>query len=382
MIPCNGFGDIVFATKISNYLKEWYNAKVHILTTRPEDFLKIGKTHDVYKLLYKKTDECRYYKGTEMPKEIINNIYDLIFIAPLQIDLKINKNDIKSIIPYSNQWNTYFFSEYNDSLHKDFDFHTGVGSKRLGLLFTDLKVEPVPLKTIKNPYVVVYVAESIKRVSYCYISFFVMISKKYSKTYKNLDVIVPHFVTNELEYMKDFASLEYIKKEYPNIVIKQKDTPPVYLCGSTNSQKNTITFRGDIYPITNKDMMSLFIFSLEDVLVTGDQSITDVLSCCYKKNIWYQQADWKMNFAHNLEKFLPQEYFANKKTTCGTLEAISYKSNYDEFYHTWDFRKLGKELLDKVVSFTILKPQIQDILEIISKSRTITSVKNKIENIL
>ena len=31
--------------------------------------------------------------------------------------------------------------------------------------------------------------------------------------------------------------------------------------------------------------------SVEDILVTGDQSLTDVLSCCKSnKNVWYQIA--------------------------------------------------------------------------------------------
>ena len=36
-IPCNGFGDIVFAIKISNYLREWYNVKLTIASTNTKN---------------------------------------------------------------------------------------------------------------------------------------------------------------------------------------------------------------------------------------------------------------------------------------------------------------------------------------------------------
>lgn len=378
---CNGLGDIIFGVKLAGYLREWYSAEVHILTTRPQDFFKMGETRNVYKLVVKKQDQCRRFKGCEVPKEIFDNLYDLLFVAPLQADFSISESDIKSIIPYSNKWNTYFFSEYNDDRRKPFDFPTGVGGNRLGMLFTSLDKEPERRQDLINPYVVVYVAESITRVVFCYLSFFNMIVKKYVRQYKNLDVVVPNFIAEQLQGMKNNCKLDFIKLKYPNIVVKTKNNEKIYVEGSENSVKNTITFRGDIYPVPHSEMKALMIFSLDDILITGDGSLTDALSCCYKKNIWYQQADWKLNLAKNLTDLLPQKYFSHKKTTCGTIEAINYKSHYNDFYHTWDFRKLGREKLDKVISFTFLKKDIIDILEIIDGSRTIGTVKNKISKL-
>jgi hypothetical protein len=40
--PCNGFGDIIFATKIQRYLKEWYHANVMIAAVEPEKFMMLG----------------------------------------------------------------------------------------------------------------------------------------------------------------------------------------------------------------------------------------------------------------------------------------------------------------------------------------------------
>lgn len=378
---CNGFGDIVFAVKLMGYLREWYDAEVHILTTRPQDFAKVGETHNIYKLITKREDQCRRFSTCEVPKEVLEIVYDLLFIAPLQADFTILQSDIKAIIPYSNKWNTYFFSEYNDDKHKPFDFPTGVGGNRLGLLFTSLDKEPERRKDLVNPYAVVYVAESIPRVVFCYLSFFNMVVKKYVKEYKNLDIVVPGFIADQLIGMKNNCKLDFIKKNYPNIIVKTKKEK-ISFQSEKETDKNTITFRGDIYPIPNIEMKALMIFSLEDILITGDQSLTDALSCCHTKNIWYQQASWKLNLAKNLSNLLPQKYFSHKKTTCGTIEAVNYKSNYEDFFHTWDFRKLGKEKLDKVVSFTILKKDILDILEIINKSHTTGAVKKKLTKIL
>ena len=62
--PCNGFGDIVFAMKIADYLEEWYNAKVTIASTSIESFNKLGRTKNLVSLVSKnKNDQqCRRFK--------------------------------------------------------------------------------------------------------------------------------------------------------------------------------------------------------------------------------------------------------------------------------------------------------------------------------
>ena len=48
-------------------------------------------------------------------------------------------------------------------------------------------------------------------------------------------------------------------------------------------------FRGDILPVKRDLFISLVKYSIEDILLTGDQSITDAISyCTSQKNIWYQ----------------------------------------------------------------------------------------------
>ena len=59
--------------------------------------------------------------------------------------------------------------------------------------------------------------------------------------------------------------------------------------------------------------ISLMKNSIKDILVTGDQSLTDIISCCRGKQVWYQIAPWKHGLARNLEKHLPNKYYGSFK---------------------------------------------------------------------
>ena len=101
-------------------------------------------------------------------------------------------------------------------------------------------------------------------------------------------------------------------------------------------------------------MLTLMYNSVSDILLTGDQSITDGLSCCPKKNIWYQIAPWKEAFGKQLSIHMPQKYYKRKKTSCGTIEAIGLKSDYREFVKKYDFRKLAKPKINKIVNMALI----------------------------
>ena len=113
--PCNGFGDVVFAMKLYNYLVKWYpNASVKIATPKVDNFLSLGQDPKVlYFLNAGKLDQCRrfqYLKFQNLNRENIEvPIVDLILVAPLQADFKPNISDVKKIIPYANEINTLTF---------------------------------------------------------------------------------------------------------------------------------------------------------------------------------------------------------------------------------------------------------------------------------
>ena len=95
---------------------------------------------------------------------------------------------------------------------------------------------------------------------------------------------------------------------------------------------------------------SLLKDTLEDVLITGDQSLTDVLSYCPpQKNIWYQVVTWKENFAYELSRLIPNKFLSNFKTSCGTLRGIRMHKNNKKIIQNWDFRVLGKKRMDAII---------------------------------
>ena len=112
-IPCEGYGDVIFAFKLSSYLIEWYNAKITIATINTDAYSKLGlsspniKIHKLIKGITS-SSKCRYLKGLSF---VSNEVFDLIFVAP-RTEKDPILSDVKSVIPYSNLFNTYFFSEY------------------------------------------------------------------------------------------------------------------------------------------------------------------------------------------------------------------------------------------------------------------------------
>uniref|UniRef100_A0A6C0KTF7 Glycosyltransferase n=1 Tax=viral metagenome TaxID=1070528 RepID=A0A6C0KTF7_9ZZZZ len=344
--PCHGFGDIVFAMKLNAYIKQWYGSTVHIGTTTPDNFLKLGADKkDIIPLEVIKIEQCRRF-GNVTPQKPIKN-YDLIFVAPLPMDNKISQGDITKLTPFANKNNTFFFSEYNDKLDKGFDFNTGIGSRRDGIFLTEV------IKTKTNPfaklgkYALAYLAEGIPNSQFCFLNFLELLTTKYK--YKTFSVVAPSWISS----IKDEQFFSRIHAHYSKIILHTKDEKIILL----DEGENEIHIRCDILPLANKKMLSLMQNSVGDLLLTGDQSVTDALSCCVNKNIFYQIAPWKENFGKNLATYLPNKFLIKKRLSCGTTKAVSYKSNYKAFIRQWDFRTRGKPKLDAVMAYAVDEKQ-------------------------
>jgi hypothetical protein len=376
--PCNGFGDLIFAMKLSKYLVEWYGAQVTLATTFEKGLLNLGADPEyVVGLTGGKSSQCRRFASLKMNKTISKQ--DLILVAPIQIDFSPSISDVKKIIPYANRWNTFSFSEYNDDINKNFTFNTGVGNDRDGILLTKPSKSKGKPKGLNNPYSVIYVAASLRGLVKCVMSFIEMIASKYHKKHRKLDVVVPPWFVDE---NLDKKLRLKIAKYYPNIHIVQKDKPIIVISKGYDDD-NTLTFRCDILPVPNKLMMQLMSNSIDDILLTGDQSITDALSCCSKKNIFYQIAPWKRNLAKNLAKYMPNIYLKKISTSCGTLDAISYKSNYSNFVKEWDFRNRARGKLDAIVLSALAIKEDDDIAylaKIVGSVTTLSGIKSKLKD--
>lgn len=344
--PCNGFGDIIFGWKIAKYLREWYpKNRVYIASTLPESLITLGENPKwVLRLGTKTYKQCRRVSRLElltMDNKKITPMYDLYLVAPLQSDFFVNYPDIRTLFSNSTRENTFFFSEYNDTKGKC-DFNTGIDDGRLGLLFTNAKGRCDLRKygLTKNNYALSYLAETIGRSEICYRSFFGMVGAKYVRD--DFHIVCPEWVALDLgSHRRIIAKLFH---NYGTVRIVTKSDETKYSVGGTKG--GTMHIRGDILPVPNEVMLGLMKNSVRDILLTGDQSITDVLSCCSQKNIFYQIAPWKKDLANKLARYLPNKYLSTSRSSCGTLGAIGYRGDYRKFVRKWDFRKLGRPLLD------------------------------------
>lgn len=362
-VPCNGFEDVIFAFKLKRYLNEWYPfVTVKIASTKADNFLTIGENpEDLIQLSSASKElQCRRFGRLDLINNFNNN-FDLIFVAPLQADYDPSQQDIKRLIPYSNPMNTFFFSEYNDVSYKDIDFHTGIGRGKYGLLFTKMPssilndINFIKSKDLKkHNYAVCYIANSIVNMRLCYQSFFEMISKKNIKNKKidKFSIVIPPSLVDDIKDSQ--SSLKNLYKYASTIVLVTKNGDIVFE-DLDFKNNNTLFLRADVLPVKNSEMITLMYNSVSDILVTGDQSITDALSCCPNKNIWYQIAPWKEYFGRQLSIHMPQKYLKRKKTSCGTIQAIGLKSNYKEFVKKYDFRRLAKPKLNRIINMAISK---------------------------
>jgi hypothetical protein len=388
--PCNGFGDLIFAKKLADHLRKTFKIKVTIATTEPEKLLLLGENSKYLKKLAsigkatQKVRPCRIFSKLrlyDIDKNTKSDIskFNLFFVAPLSFDYDPKISDIKPLVPFATKFNTFFFSEYNDTIRKDFDFHTGVGNNRDGILLT--KPEIISKNSINKllntkkfgSFSLIYVADIDKAVP-CIKGFLEMISKKYNGN--KFQIIIPQFLYKDVS-AKNFVS--YIFSKYWNkITILSKNKEPIVYDGNGSGH---LTIRFDILPVKNKIMMGLIRHSVKDILLTGDQSISDALSCCADKNIFYQIAPWKTDFGKNMAKYMPNKYLRSTKTSCGNLSAINYKSNYSTFIKKHNFFKNVHNRLKSILCMTQLSTNhnyISQYIDIVNSSRSIKQVKNKI----
>lgn len=420
--PCNGFGDLIFALKLSKILEYYFSATVKIATTLPKALIRIGALHEnVYKLAStfsapessKRSSQCRRYATLKVyyPEDYPNagklvdtSVFDLFFDAPLMADYDPSLANIKKVVPTANKFNTFFFSEYNDYLDKGFDFNMGIGKSRNGMLFLPRSVkEIVPRDYLSNilkisgKFCLIYIAD-IPGWEKCMFNFIGMILEKY-KGLKTFTVICPSFTVNTIK-----KRVKKILKEYPhfsNIIFIEKSKGMVdydLTRGRTEYPKNikgkgkTLIFRSDIIPTHNAVILCLMKYSVRDILLTGDQSITDMLMVSSRKNIFYQIARWKRDFGRELGKLMPQKYLMRLTTACGTMNALKYNGNYSKFIKEWSFiKKSSRKLKQILIVANILKNKgkkkeksntykfLREYTDIVNESKTLNSALNKLE---
>ena len=377
-IPCNGFGDVITCHKFYEYLKQWYpGIDVTIYTTTKEKFEMLGVKGDIIDLLINNKnvtfddddggDKCVSLWQTKFKNKKSIPELDLIIQIPLVNDNEGTIEDIKDLLPYANKFNSFTFSEYNGSFGDICIFPTGIGEDNLGLLLSDKKVKPQRL--LQNPYTLIYIQNYEQYMIpqlhgvLCILSYLEMICHKYYNVYNELDVIIPEWVVKRMNsYDINFLTrLKQSTSKYDNLVYINHNKEEIYL---RTDQKyydgRTLYLRGDILPQKQDIFRSLIKGSIPDLLLTGDQSLTDGLSYCSNStNIWYQVVSWKQDFAEELSKEIPNKFLSNYKTSCGTLKGIRFHKNNKSLKQKWDFRKLGRQRMDSLLlSRRLLKDPI------------------------
>ena len=118
--------------------------------------------------------------------------------------------------------------------------------------------------------------------------------------------------------------------------------------------------------------------SVKDILVTGDQSLTDIISCCK-----YKQCGIKLSLEKKVvkifHKHLPNEYYRTYKTSCGTLKSINTEIDWRNFMKNYDFRT-WKKRMDSILianSYYMKDNTYKEIAEAIEKSRYLETAKKK-----
>jgi hypothetical protein len=166
--------------------------------------------------------------------------------------------------------------------------------------------------------------------------------------------------------------------------LKQKNKETVLFDNKLG--KNVLMLRADVLPVNYENMQNIMYHSEREVLVTGDQSITDVMSCCWEDKLpMYQVVPWKRNFAKEMAKYLPQKYLKYIRTTCGSLSAITYEPDFAKFMRNWDFRTVAKPKLDAIVNYIVdckNDSLISTVNDVFLTSRTKKSLIKRLEELV
>lgn len=394
-IPCGGFGDVIVCQTFSEYLRDWYsNATITICTTTPEKFKSLGiNVNKGFTTLISKADEeCAEFDQVKFKGK--KPVFDMMIIVPI-INKTFQIKRFQKLVPYATVFNSFPMSEYN-GLFYPYTFPIGVGTENLGIFLTNPKLKRHNF--IKGPYALVYIQPSPQwgiHSRYCFLAYMEMISKKYSQKHRNFSLVIPEWIEEELFYNPQFKSefKKNVHKYYPKVKIipsgkvEEKESEEVLFdeCERTKGENktNVLTIRCDILPKPRPEFMSIIKYSVEDVLLTGDQSITDAFSCCSNKRIWYQIAPWKEDFAYNMSKEIPDVNFKTFKSSCGTLKSLHSKTDYKPFLKEYDFRIKGKKRTDAVIQSILhyKDPLIQEYMKIVQSSRYIDTVLAKFNKV-
>lgn len=350
---CFGFGDVIFTIKMYNYFVKWYGVSPIIFTTTPELFLKNGFKPKMLKRMVVPGDESRTCEYT-YAQYIAYNVkfghkerykpkrpFDCMFVTPWVGEYP-DYNAIKGVFPESNRFNTFICSAYNRK--GEYDFKMGLGEGNLGLLYSEHK--ECGKRIIENPYILVHISDVEEVDAFqCYSNFVKVVVKKYSKKHDRLDIIAPRFTVDDPRIVK---LMEYLSKTYNYKVEISRGGQDDSRIKKLKDQR-VLTLRGNVPVLPYIKYQDLICNALPDVLMTGNQSVADIITCCPTFNIYYQIMPWETNFAKQLAIYTKVDNLRIPSRSCG-VESIVYKTRPLKKLRKESFEIKGKKYVDAVLS--------------------------------
>lgn len=311
---CGGFGDIIFCYKLVVLLKK-FSKYIDITIFGINDKIRtLGLDKKARIVLSSKSNECMLPSVSKYPAKERSEFFDMYFVAPVIDDFdpkKVTKSVVSSF-EHATFLNTFLFSEYNSGFKKDFFFPMGLGTDYFGI-FDRIKIKGKHAKSeitkiIKTKYVVCYIADHKSGYKKCFENFCLMILEKY-KSNKKFSFVLPDWI---YESYFDDRFINKLEKYYGTITCVFKDEIITEL--ESDKKDRELIFRFDLMPCSYKQMNSYIAYSEKDILVTGDQSLSDAVS--YNKNIYYQILPWKAKLAKELGKIIGKDV-GLKSSSCG-----------------------------------------------------------------
>lgn len=355
-----GFGDLIFTLKLYAIFKKWYNISPYIVSPTPDKFLSNGISKSkVLHLKIPKSESHEAHKYIEdsdsipivtMNDTIWKKNFDIIFVTPVTMDgWENNLGHFKSIFPYITSNILYRFSAY-DHGGMTYEIPLGLSEDRYGIFISPTQISTK--RIIKNPYIMTHISninwtEAEGDYKSCLSNFLKLMAKKYHKTYPVLDIVVSKSITN------DFASTDrdrfnklkdYLKKFYGKVKVIKSESDTLLEEG--------LNIRSDLPVMPHIKFTSLFQHCLPDVLGTGNQTISDLVSCCTNFNIYYQTLPWEVSFAKNLGRILKKDYLTVRRSACGKYgdkNMLYMETDLSIIKDNYDFSKKGKSFMDKIM---------------------------------
>lgn len=351
MNPCDGNGDISFATRIWEYLYKWFGIKAYTFTSRPSTFIK----NDIIPsdLLYcvRDTSTLKPYDCVQTKHASVYTLdcsrrvkdfpkFDLFLVVPWVSEEIFTYKSLNKIFKESNAFNTYIFSAYNQDMHGDdqnFDFVSGLGKGRLGLTYIDVPKETEFKYGYLGEYILMHVSktDTLDPLD-CIRSFIKTMVLKYTK---GVTFVLPKFLEKFPLLFKQLAA-----KLGVSMILHTSESTTVYGSGVEYHM------RMDILPVGIKDFNSLIVNALPDFLMTGNQSVTDLISMRPSFSLYYQLTPWDGVFARQLNKLSGQFHLSNKKKSCG-LGKISYNPVDYARVRSFDFRVLAYQKFKEILEY-------------------------------